>query len=239
LIGTTYNRNTLNKFAERNLRAVYVKRGYLRATFSTPTIEIVSNNGGETSIAAAIPVTEGSQYKFGSLRWSGNKVVTTEELMKMIHSAPGQIVDGAEFTKQSNAVRTRYASLGYKKMLLTANPTYNDAAGTVSYELVVDEGDLFVMGKFEIEGLQPASEESVRQAWKMREGDPFDSTYVRKFFTQFRLPVDTPYVVEESEGERPNTVDLTVMFCKPKDPCRPRAESHLFTLEDAETEKKP
>ncbi|MCU1309664.1 MAG: hypothetical protein JWO20_789 [Candidatus Angelobacter sp.] len=239
LIGTTYNRSTLNKFAERNLRAVYVKRGYLRATFSTPTVEVLSNDAGQTSIAAAIPVTEGPLYKFGLLRWSGNKVVPSEELNKMIHPAPGEMVDGAEFTKQANAVRTRYASLGYMHMLLTPNPTYNDAAGTVSYELVVNEGDLFAMGKFEIEGLQPASEQAVRQAWKLREGDPFDSTYVRKFFFQFRLPIDTPYVVEESEGERPKTVDLTVMFCKPKDPCRPRAESHLFTLEDAEMEKKP
>jgi outer membrane protein assembly factor BamA len=187
----------------------------------------------------SIPVSEGLPYKFSSLRWSGNKALSAEELNREIHPVPGQILDGANLAKQVNALRTRYAAMGYMHMLLTPNPTYNDSAGTVSYELVVNEGDLFQMGKLEIEGLQSASADKVHQAWKLREGDPFDSTYVHKFFTQFRLPADTPYLVEETEGERPRSIDLTIIFCKPNDPCRPRAESHLFTIQDAELETKP
>jgi outer membrane protein assembly factor BamA len=239
IVGTAYNRGSLKKFAERNLRSVYLKRGYLRAAFSSPTVEIVSNNPTETAVAVAIPVSEGLPYKFASLRWSGNKALSAEELDKQIHPAPGQVLDGADLAKQVDAVRTRYAAMGYMHMLSAANPTYNDVAGTVSYELAINEGDLFQMGKLEIEGLQAASADKVHQAWKLREGDPFDSTYVHRFFTQFRLPADTPYLVEETEGERPRSIDLTIIFCKPNDPCRPRAESHLFTIQDAEQETKP
>jgi hypothetical protein len=90
-----------------------------------------------------------------------------------------------------------------------------------------------------VEGLQTASAEKVHQLWKLREGDPFDAGYVRKFFSQFRLPNNTPYLVEENEGERPHSIDLTIIFCKPNDPCRPRAENHLFSAADAELESKP
>src|SRR5256885_9124575 len=52
---------------------------------------------------------------------------------------------------------------------LFRSPTFDDAAHTVNYKYTVNEGDLFRMGKLEVEGLSSAAAAKVRFAWKRSE----------------------------------------------------------------------
>jgi hypothetical protein len=89
------------------------------------------------------------------------------------------------------------------------------------------------MGKLDIAGLQPSSAEKVRQRWRMREGDPFDANYVKRFFEQFRLG-DLVYNVEQSEGEAPNSIDLTLIFCKAGTRCLASGPNQLYIPDEEE-----
>src|SRR5207237_8587432 len=73
--GLVYNRATVKKFIQHNLRNVYLKRGYLRAEFGDPEIKALAEAGSATSIGLMVPVTEGGIYKWGTLRWTGNKAM--------------------------------------------------------------------------------------------------------------------------------------------------------------------
>jgi hypothetical protein len=233
ITGLVYNRGTVKKFIDRNLRNVYLKHGYLRAAFASPTITVFAASGPATNpatnIELNIPVTEDGIYKLHSVRWSGNKAISQAALDTFVHAPPDAPLDGTRLARDLDAVRVKYATFGYLHMTLTPKPTFDENKGTVDYDMVVKEGDLFSMGKFDVEGLAKDSTEKMRLAWQMREGDPYDPTYVTSFLKKFRLPEGTGYLVDEVEGERPKSVDITVIFCGPSDPCKPKNENHLYT----------
>lgn len=232
LVGLNYHRSTLNHFAENNLRDIYLKKGYLKAHFAAPEAQVVDDIGDketETRVAVSIPVQEGAEYKLGSLGWSGNQQVPTKDLLRHIDAQAGETLDGVTFTHNITRLREDYAMRGYLHMAAEVTPRYDDAAQTVSYDIAIQEGDLFSMGKLSVDGLTQASAEKVHQAWKLREGDPFNRAYLKEFLGSFRMPNEAAYVIEQSEGEAPNSIDVTVIFCHPQTPCRPSGPNTLYS----------
>lgn len=237
LQGLAYHRSTVAKFVDGNLHTVYLQHGYLRAGFGAPIIKVASNTAQRTDVEIAIPVTEGRSYKLGEVRWAGNNALVNKTLDSAFHFADTPALDGTRLNRNLNAIRALYASMGFLHMTVTPKPQFDDASGIVNYVMQIKEGDLFTMGKFDVEGLQNMSAERMKQAWKLREGDPFDPLYLRDFFKKFRMPAGTAYIVEEAEGERPKSVDVTVIFCQPTNPCKPTKENHLYTPPVSDEEK--
>jgi outer membrane protein insertion porin family len=237
ITGLVYNRATVKKFIEHNLKNAFLKQGYMRAAFAAPQIKVLPASGATTNIELSIPVTEGRTYKLYSVKWTGNKAISSAALDTFLHVPPDVPLDGTRLAKDIDAIRVKYASFGYLHMTLTPKPTFDEASGIMHYEMVVKEGDLFSMGKFDVEGLDKSSTEKMRLAWQLREGDPFDPTYVTTFLKKFRLPEGTGYLIDEAEGERPKSVDLTVLFCSPTDPCKPKNANQLYTPPAADDDK--
>lgn len=238
ITGLIYNRTTVKRFIDHNLQNVYLKHGYLKAKFGERQItELPDSAGSTTNIAINIPVTEGGIYKWGGLRWTGNKAMLADSLTPYLHFDPGKVIDGVQLSKDVDKLRAHYASLGYLHMTLTPRPSFDDAASIANFDMPIKEGDLFSMGKFDVEGLDKGSAERMRQSWQLREGEPFDPAYLKEFFKKFRMPENSAYLVDEVEGERPKSVDVTIVFCAPKDPCKPKNETRLYTPPPSEEEK--
>jgi len=105
------------------------------------------------------------------------------------------------------------------KAVVTPQLDLNDADGTASYKLEVKEGDQYRMGDVEIEGLDEKSSTHIREAWTLHQGEPYDSTYVKRFLkdTGDLLPPSIKWgvTIHEDLNEKEKTVDVTVRF-KPK-----------------------
>jgi outer membrane protein insertion porin family len=227
LVGLTYHRSTVEGFVQKQLKNIYLQKGFLQAAFGPPVASIAAQQGGDVQVRISLAVTEGPMYRFGKVQWSGVKAMPPEKAAAIVPTPAGFLVNGVKLQQSLRILRGLYANSGYLHMLLKAKPDFHPESRTVDYSMEVDEGPLFSMGKLEFEGLTAQSEEKLRQLWKMREGEPFNEQYFREFFKTFRLPNGAAYVVDKTEGERPNTVDITIRFCNPNNPCRP-AESHLY-----------
>ena len=86
----------------------------------------------------------------------------------------------------------------------------------------LEAGELYTMGKLEVEGFKPEVTERIHLEWKMREGDPFNDTYLQSFVRHLSIPGVTEFVVEKSESETPHTMDVTVIACLPGSKCKMR-----------------
>jgi outer membrane protein assembly factor BamA len=237
LEGVPFQRSTIQNFAETNLRKVYAQKGYLKAAFTAPQHKVIEDKpNGETDVLITIPITEGREYQLAApLRFSGATVLKPADLERHVHSFPGLPMNADLLGYELRTLRTEYARRGYMHMTATPKPTFNEAAGTVTYDIVIKEGPLFRMGEVEVAGLSKDSEELIRNAWKLRPGDPFDLTYLTGFASQFKLPDGAAYVIEQSEGAEPQTVDVTFVFCKQQAACKPVADQ----LREEEGEKVP
>ena len=94
-------------------------------------------------------------------------------------------------------------------------PTFDDDKATVSYLVEITEGDKYTMGDLDIRGLDSHTTARLAEAWKIRGGDPYDSSYLSKFLdeTNDMLPGGqwnvTPHVTLDDSGK---TVDVTIRY---------------------------
>jgi len=94
-------------------------------------------------------------------------------------------------------------------------PELDDGAGSVRYRLEIGERDVYKMGELEIQGLDSHTTARLVDAWKLRGGDPYDSSYPAKFREETKdfLPSGEWNVsLHESVDEKDRVVDVTMRF---------------------------
>jgi outer membrane protein assembly factor BamA len=88
-------------------------------------------------------------------------------------------VDALQLDRDLSQVRKLYGKFGREAVIIKPVPAFVD--DTVSYAFQVIEGDLYRMGKLEIQGVEPEQAHKLEQIWKLAEGAPYDATYVHEF----------------------------------------------------------
>lgn len=178
LKGTDYLRSDVAIVLEKNLTPIYQQRGYLKFGLS----EIKPKVKEKSQVTVEVTVSEGEQYRFRGLSWSGNTLISSDELTKRITLKMGNPVDALQLDRDLAQVRKLYGKFGREAVTIKPVPAFVD--DTVSYAFQVKEGDLYRMGKLEIEGVEPEQEHKLEQMWKLAEGDPYDATYVQQFIAK-------------------------------------------------------
>jgi outer membrane protein assembly factor BamA len=218
LEGQEYQHSALTAFSKSNLEPIYLKDGYVKAAFGEPEAHVVSESPEETVVDVTLPITEGEQYKLGQLSFSGNSVFPAEKLQSLIHLQPGAPVNPLQLKNDLEAIHRLYGTRGHVKAAVESQPEFDDAAGTVSYQLKVTEGDVYKMGDIDLEGLEDKAATRIREDWTLREGEIYDSSYSQRFVKQALadLPADAHWSinVNESVNEQDKTVDVTLKFSK-------------------------
>jgi outer membrane protein assembly factor BamA len=213
-----YSRTVLRSLVEKQLLPVYYSRGYLKASFGDPQPKVVkqpsaANDEGPrnlTIVDVSFPVTPGQQYKLKSLQWSGNQAIPTETLAKMVRLEPDQPANMVRLNDSLAEIQKLYGSKGYVTSMITPQPSFDDTAGTVAITLEVKEGPVFHMGDLEFRGLDNGLTAKLRNAWKIRPGEIYNSTYLSEYLpaAQRLLPATLDW--EVSPHVTPNVRDKTV-----------------------------
>lgn len=184
-----YSRAVLSALVQHQLLPVYQARGYLKAAFGPPEPKVVkppSTQGDETvrnltTVDVYFAVTPGKQYKLKAVSWSGNHEFPTDTLQKMVRAQAGEPVNSVRIADNLKDVQKLYGSRGYVTATLKADADFDDAAATAIIQINVKEGPVFHMGDLEFRGLDNSLTDKLRNAWKIRPGDVYDSTYLSEY----------------------------------------------------------
>jgi outer membrane protein insertion porin family len=224
LMGENYDRSRLAATAKFDLLPVYVQRGYLKAAFGPSDARVLpqpaaaadDQGPAELHVDAIVPVTPGKVYSTSSVVWKGNSAIATGEISPLVHMPPGQPADGVRLPRDLENVAKFYRSRGYMAVQIKPDAQFDDEKATVRYELNVVEGDLYKMGELEINGLDTQAKARMREAWKLREGAPYNADYPRKFVNDnWRfVPRGVQWNVEVHEAldAKAKTVDVEIRF---------------------------
>lgn len=181
LVNSNYERMSANMIIALGIEPLYQHKGYLHAKVSAPTLKLLSSDPEQAEVALTYNVTEGRQYRLGSLRWVGNTSLTTTDLDKAVALKPGAVADFVELQSEIAAALKLYGTLGMLRAHVEPKPTYDEFTGTVSYELSVSEGPVFKMGTVQFSGLKDADLDELRKHWKLKLGDIYNSEYLQRF----------------------------------------------------------
>lgn len=219
-----YSRSVLHSLVEKQLLPVYYSRGYLKASFGEPQPKVVkqpsaANDDGPrnlTIVDVLFPVTPGQQYKLKSLQWSGNEAISTDTLAKMVRLEPGQAANMVRLEDSLAQVQKLYGSKGYVTASITPLPSFDETAGAVAITLQVKEGLVFHMGDLEFRGLDNGLTAKLRNAWKIRPGEIYNSTYLSEYLpaAQRLLPSALDWEVSPhvTANVRDKTVDVDLIY---------------------------
>jgi outer membrane protein assembly factor BamA len=224
LIDREYSRAYMANFIEHGILPILHDRGYLKASCArgepkivkVPPPELFENRQPPTFVQVTFPVTPGIPYKLTGWQWSGNKEISTAELQPLIHAKTGEPASTLKLEDDLRTAQALYGSRGYVTATIKADAEFDDAAGTVAYQLTVTEGAVYHMGDLEFRGIDNNLTARLRSAWKLRPGDVYDASYLKEFLPLARklLPATmdwevTPHVTALA---RDKTVDVDLQY---------------------------
>jgi outer membrane protein insertion porin family len=169
-----------------------------------------------TIVDVYFAITPGQQYKLKAVEWSGNHEFPTDTLQKMVRAQPGEAVNMIRIDDNLKDVQKLYGSHGYVTATIAANAVFDDANSTAIIRLDVKEGFLYHMGELEFRGLDNSLTAKLRNAWKIRPGEVYDSTYLSEYLpaAQKLLPRNFDWDVSShvTANQRDKTVDVDLIY---------------------------
>ena len=215
LLQQEYSRSKMRVQEQHNFLPVYLSRGYLKATFADSEAKVVED-GPQTFVNVGLPVTPGLQYKLENTEWVGNTVFPADQLQPLIHLKIGEAADAVQLATDLEEVQKLYGTKGYIQASVDAEPEMNDASPSVNYELKISEGDLYRMGDLTIDGIPSQNADKMAQQWQLKKGEPYDKSYLQKFFKVMYHDVGlrVPYnvVPKEAVDQEEKTVSVALHF---------------------------
>ncbi|HKW17802.1 MAG TPA: POTRA domain-containing protein [Terriglobales bacterium] len=215
LAGSDYLRTHMQAQEHFNFLPVYEARGYLKAKFADSQARIVED-GGQTIVDVSCPVTRGGLYKLKSLEFDGDKAVSAEQLRNLVHLKFGDPANAVELADDVEQMQKLYGTKGYLSAAIDPEADMDEASGTVTYRMLVTEGELYRMGDLNIDGLPEANATRMAAQWQMKKGDPFDNTYLQKFFSILYRDFDLQrsYAVSSKQAinEQNKSVSVSLHF---------------------------
>ena len=217
--GQEYLRSAMHPREQLDLLPVFLARGYLKAEFDEPQAKIV-NDGPRTVVDVSFPVKPGAQYRTTQVQWTGSSAFPVDRLQSMIHLPPGEPANAVQLQTDLDTVKKLYGTKGYLTASVTPQPSMDDSAATVAYNLQVTEGEVFHMGELQTDGLNDSAATKLEAQWQMKTGDVFDDSYLHRFFEvlyhDFGLNRSYSVVPKQAVDYRQKTVNITLHFVPKK-----------------------
>ena len=170
-------------YASSGLLPLYYQRGYLRSKFGRVEVKLVdANSKGPTSeVSITLPVTEGNQYLWNGASWSGNQILSTSDLGKLLGMKQQEVANQEKIDAGFKSARKAYESRGYIDARVSPARDLDDTAKLASYTVQVAEGSQYHMGQVYFDGLPQGVAAALSKKWKLKPGDVYDGTYPADF----------------------------------------------------------
>ena len=224
LFDREYSRTVLTALVQHQLLPVYYARGYLKAQFGSPEPNVVKDPSAEndsgirhlTVVDVHFAVTPGTQYQLKAIQWTGNRVMPTDALQKMLRARSGEPANTVRIRDNLKDIQKVYGAKGYVTAKLNADAEFDDPAGTVVIKLNVNEGPQFHMGDLQYRGLDNSLTAKLRDAWKIRPGDVYNASYLEEYLPAAHklLPSNLDWEVAPhvTANVRDKTVDVDLDY---------------------------
>lgn len=188
----------------------YKDRGYIDANVLDVLKETSFNEEKKRDeITLTFVVQEGSQYNFGGIKFSGNRIFTTEQLQDLVKIKTGSIFNYTKYQESMTAITDLYYENGYTSNQFYPVPEKDTNTKTVSFNVEIVENPRSHIESIVIRGNSITKEYVIRREIPFVEGDIFSKA---KLMTSVRNLYNLQYfstiIPEFLQGSEENLIDL-------------------------------
>jgi outer membrane protein insertion porin family len=220
IFARTYDASKLEEDSER-VRQAYRDRGYFRASVGDPQTHLRNETGLSfltfrprkgKRIDITMPIEEGGRYRLGAITFTGNKAVqNTRALRGQFAEKDGDFFNATIFGKGLENLRKAYGQLGYINFAAIPTPSIDEAKKTVSFNVDIDEGKQFYVGRIEFQGNTVTRDFVIRRELLLEEGQVYDSRrWEQSLLRLNQLDYFDPLRVEQDSETQTNNENGTV-----------------------------
>jgi outer membrane protein assembly factor BamA len=216
LLTNSYEEAIVHDFCPNNFRPLYLAKGYLKLQCGEPRLQIASQNDQQVSLNLTLPLEEGAQYKFTGATWTGNSAFSSGDLQKFILLKNGEMANAVKLEQGLGEMKSSYQAHGYLKLSYKLQAHLQED-NTASFEIQLQEGDLYRMGEFQVRGLDADRAAKLQKSWKLASGAAFDLSYMQQFIKEIPrfLPEHSRVRARPNINEQNKTVDLLIELSPP------------------------
>jgi outer membrane protein insertion porin family len=179
LINSPYSRWQIEAFSKQTLASFMHKYGYWK--FSLDGIAAEKMNDGAL---AKLSFNSGPKYTWAGVLWLGNSVKSNSELDSVLGLKNGDIAARDIIEAGLTNISASYLKNGYiEYRLINPNPIIDDKNSSIKYQVRINEGSQYRMGRFIPMGIPGSSlpfDKLIKQ-WQIKPGEVFDAIYFDEF----------------------------------------------------------
>jgi outer membrane protein assembly factor BamA len=185
MAGKDFSRIYADSSAKGTLRDRYRQLGYWAAEFAPANVAV---DAGCSGVTVTLKVTEGVQYAWDHPDWSGNAVLTADQLTTLMTLKAGETASMLKIEEGLRAVKRAYGKKGYIAAGASYSSRLDAASRKAVFHIHVTEGPQFRFGNVEFAGFSDADGVALKKKWQLASGDVFDDSYPTTFFTEVLRP---------------------------------------------------
>ena len=141
----------------------------------------------KTELMLDITIDEGPQFIIGQykieLEQSAKPAFSEEKIRDMLNPAEGEIFNRGEFEETLQEIEGEYQNKGYLLSQVEVSPDFDEINGIVDLALKITEGDVIIIGKVHINGLEKTKDNVIRRELNqldIKPGEFYDAQALRK-----------------------------------------------------------
>jgi outer membrane protein insertion porin family len=204
---STVQRRVFDDDVDRILQ-LYGDHGYIQARVEST--EIVPDLARQ-KVTLYVRVVEGPQFRTGTITITGNEILSTEELRKLLKLQEGAVFNRGALRSGVRAIADRYSELG-RARAETDPRTVNDLANLkVDVTIPIVEGGPVYVERINISGNTKSSEKVLRRELRVAEGELFTfQKLVRSRQRLFNLGYFDEVNVSTEQGATPEKMVVNI-----------------------------
>jgi outer membrane protein insertion porin family len=187
---------------------LYMNNGYVNVKVGEPKVELLPD---KTGLKVTIGITEGEQFRIGTLAFKGELMESNEALMKKLTLKSGEIFSRSTLRTDVFALTDLYADKGYAFANATPQTRINPESHTIDITFDMEKGELVHIDRINISGNVKSRDKVVRRELRLDEGELYSSSGLKRskqnlmntgFFEEANLVT--------AKGHSADTLDLNV-----------------------------
>ena len=165
-------KNDVNLIAD-----LYYNTGYVNIKVGEPKVELADDKKG---LIVTFGITEGEQYKTGSIGFKGDLLESEGELAKKIKLKTGEIFNRGALRGDVFTLTDLYADKGYAFTNVTPLSKVNNEHKNIDITFEFEKGEKVYIDRINISGNTRTRDKVVRRELKLAEGDLYGATPLKK-----------------------------------------------------------
>ncbi|TQV75405.1 outer membrane protein assembly factor BamA [Aliikangiella marina] len=194
-----YSREKLSGDLE-TLRSYYLDRGYLKYNNTSTQVSISPDRKG---IYITINVDEGEKFKVDKIVFSGDLIMSKEQLKNLMPLTKGDTYSAAAVSFAEEQIKKSLGYYGYAFAKVVTIPNIIEEENKVELTLFIDPGKKVYVNRINFAGNETTNDEVLRREVRVMEGGALSTDAVERS----KLRLQRLSYLEEVEVETPKVED--------------------------------